>query len=143
MAIVMHGRAQKTLSEINVTPLVDVMLVLLIVFMITAPLMQQGVQVELPKAAATPLDQQQDQVILVITSDQRIMINENDILPKDLKSKLAAIYANKSTREIYVQADENVSYGFVARVMAELKRAGITKVGLVTEPPDSAHKLKK
>lgn len=125
-----------TLAEINVTPLVDVMLVLLIIFMVSAPLMTQGVQVDLPKAAAASLDDQQEQVVLVITRDKRLMINKNEFPAKGLRTKLAAIYQNKPTKEIFIQADQNVAYGFVAQVMAEVKRAGISKVGLVTEPPE-------
>lgn len=126
-----------TLAEINVTPLVDVMLVLLIIFMVSAPLMTQGVQVDLPKAAATSLDDQQEQVVLVVTRDKRLMINKNEISTKNLRAKLAAIYQNKPNKEIFIQADQNVAYGFVAQVMAEVKRAGISKVGLVTEPPEN------
>ena len=129
-------RTATSLSEINVTPLVDVMLVLLIVFMVTAPLMQQGVQVDLPKASGQALDDQQEQIVLVITSDKRIQINKNDIPYSGLGQKLAAIYQHKQNKEIFIQADQNVSYGFVAQVMAEVKRAGITKLGLVTEPPE-------
>lgn len=128
-------RSATALAEINVTPLVDVMLVLLIVFMISAPLMQQGVQVDLPKAAAAALDDQQEQIVLVIAGDRRLTINKNEIPVKQLRQKLAAIYENKQTREIFIQADQSVAYGFVAQVMAEVKRAGITKVGLVTEAP--------
>jgi biopolymer transport protein TolR len=124
-----------TLAEINVTPLVDVMLVLLIIFMVSAPLMQQGVQVDLPKAATTTLDDQQEQIVLVITRDRKLMINKNEIDRRELRAKLNAIYQNKTTREIFIQADQNVSYGYVAQTMADIKRAGITKVGLVTEPP--------
>ncbi len=128
-------RLQPTLAEINVTPLVDVMLVLLIVFMVAAPLMQQGVQVDLPKAASAPLDEQQESIVLVLTKDKQIVINKNEIPFKILRTKLAAIYQNKSKKEIFVQADQAVAYGFVAQVMSEIKQAGITKVGLVTEPP--------
>jgi biopolymer transport protein TolR len=131
-----HNRTQTALSEINVTPLVDVMLVLLIVFMITAPLMQQGVQVDLPKTTATSLDEQQEQIVLVITRDKQIQINKNEIPFRSLRTKLGAIYENKNTKEIFIQADQSVPYGFVAQVMAEVKRTGITKVGLVTEPAD-------
>lgn len=134
------SRSPTTLAEINVTPLVDVMLVLLIVFMISAPLMQQGVQVDLPKTSAQTLNEQPEHIILVITKDRHILINQNDIPAKNLKSKLAAIYANKTTREILIQADQAVSYGFVAQVMAAVKQAGITKVGLVTDP-NSVSKL--
>ena len=128
-------RTSATLSEINVTPLVDVMLVLLIVFMVSAPLMQQGVQVDLPKAAAQALDDQQDQIVLVITSEKKLMINKNEIRIREFRTKLAAIYQNKASKEIFIQADQDVPYGFVAQIMAEVKRAGVSKVGLVTEPP--------
>lgn len=130
------ARTSGNLAEINVTPLVDVMLVLLIVFMVSAPLMQQGIQVDLPKTKATSLDDQQEQLVLVIGADRSISINKNVIPRGNLRSKLAAIYQNKSTREIFIQADRSVSYGFVAEVMAEIKHAGITKVGLVTQPID-------
>ncbi|MBI3557237.1 MAG: protein TolR [Deltaproteobacteria bacterium] len=128
-------RTSATLSEINVTPLVDVMLVLLIVFMVSAPLMQQGVQVDLPKAAAQALDDQQDQIVLVITAEKKLLLNKNEIRPREFRTKLAAIYQNKTSKEIFIQADQDVPYGFVAQIMAEVKRAGISKVGLVTEPP--------
>ena len=126
--------ANISLAEINVTPLVDVMLVLLIVFMVSAPLMQQGVQVDLPKTTAASLDEQQEQMVLVVHKDKRITINQNEFGLRDLKVKLGAIYQNKSAKEIFIQADQSVAYGFVAQVMAEVKRAGIIKVGLVTEP---------
>ncbi len=126
-----------TLSEINVTPLVDVMLVLLIVFMISAPLMQQGIQVDLPKATAQALDQQDEQIVLVIHKNKRISINDNTLGVTGLSKKLAAIYENKKNREIFIQADQSVNYGFVAQVMAAVKKAGITKVGLVTDGSSS------
>ena len=130
-------RTANALSEINVTPLVDVMLVLLIVFMVSAPLMQQGVQVDLPKAAAPALDNQEDQIILVIARNRSLTINKNAIDYAGLERKLAAIYENKQSREIYIQADQSVPYGFVAQVMSKIKRAGISKVGLVTEAPST------
>ena len=129
-----NSRSNSTLSEINVTPLVDVMLVLLIVFMVSAPLMQQGIQVDLPKTAATTLNEPQEQIILVVTAEKKILINKNEIAMKNLRTKIAAIYENKQNKEIFIQADQNVSYGFIAQVMAEIKRAGITKLGLVTDP---------
>ncbi|MGE4234245.1 MAG: ExbD/TolR family protein [Bacteriovoracia bacterium] len=128
------NKTPTTLSEINVTPLVDVMLVLLIVFMVSAPLMQQGVQVDLPKTAAQPLDDQPEQIVLVITKEKKIMINEHELEFSTLKQKLPLIYEKKTNKEIYIQADQSVPYGFVAQVMAALKLSGITKVGLVTDP---------
>jgi biopolymer transport protein TolR len=103
------------------------------VFMISAPLMQQGVQVDLPKAQGQALDSQEEQMILVIHADKRITINQNTISSLGLTKKLAAIFETKQNKEIFIQADQGVNYGFVAQVMASVKRAGITKVGLVTD----------
>ena len=130
-----------TLAEINVTPLVDVMLVLLIVFMISAPLMQQGVQVDLPKANAGSLNDVPDQLLLVVTKARQILINGNAVHPGTLRSKLEAITPAKPDVQLFIQADEGVPYGFVAQVMAEAKQAKISRVGLVTEPGDAETRL--
>ncbi|HLE01456.1 MAG TPA: biopolymer transporter ExbD [Bdellovibrionota bacterium] len=130
-----------TLAEINVTPLVDVMLVLLIVFMISAPLMQQGVQVDLPKANAQSLTEVPDQVVLVINRSRQISINGNTIQSGLLRMKLDAISSVKPQVEIFIQADQSIPYGFIAQVMAEVKKARINRVGLVTEPGDPDLKL--
>jgi len=129
------------LAEINVTPLVDVMLVLLIVFMISAPLMQQGIQVDLPKASAQTLNDTPDQVILVINKSRQIIMNDKKIPQGSLRPRLEAIAAAKPNVEVYIQGDQGVPYGFVAQVMAEVKRAKIIRVGLVTEPGDPNTKL--
>jgi biopolymer transport protein TolR len=134
MAFSPNKKSQNTLSEINVTPLVDVMLVLLVVFMISAPLMQQGVQVDLPKTSGQTLDEQSEPIVLVVHKDKTLSINKNNFSLENLSQKLSAIYETKSKKEIFIQADQSVNYGFVAQVMAEVKRAGITKVGLVTDP---------
>lgn len=123
-----------TLAEINVTPLVDVMLVLLIVFMVSAPLMQQGISVELPKANAESLSETPDQLVLVVKKSRQILINGNQIPPGTLRTKLEAISAAKPDIPVFVQADQNVAYGFVAQIMAELKQANLHHIGLVTEP---------
>lgn len=130
-----------TLAEINVTPLVDVMLVLLIVFMISAPLMQQGIQVDLPKANAGAMTEVPDQLVLMINKSRQIMISEHVIPSGTLAKKLEAIVAAKPKVEVVIQADQNVNYGYIAQVMAEVKRAGIGRVGLVTEPGDTHTKL--
>ena len=130
-----------TLSEINVTPLVDVMLVLLIVFMISAPLMQQGVQVDLPKANAGSLTEVPDQLVLVVNKSHQISINGNTIASGTLRSRLEAISAVKPQVEVFIQADQTVPYGFIAQVMAEVKKARISRVGLVTEPGDPNQKI--
>ena len=136
------GRAvPTTLAEINVTPLVDVMLVLLIVFMISAPLMQQGIQVDLPKANAASLSEVPDQLVLVVTRSKQISINGNSVEQGTLRPKLEAVVSAKPTVEVVIQADQTVPYGFIAQVMAEVKRARINRVVLVTEPGDPAYKL--
>ena len=129
------------LSEINVTPLVDVMLVLLIIFMISAPLMQQGIHVDLPKANAGTLNEIPDQLILSIDKSRQISIAARPVQSGTLQTKLEAIVAAKPKIEVVIQADQNVSYGYVARVMAEVKKAGINRVGLATQPGDSQARL--
>lgn len=130
-----------TLAEINVTPLVDVMLVLLIVFMISAPLMQQGISVDLPKANANSLHEVPNQIVLVITKGRQIQMNGHLIEPSSLQTRLSAITNVKPDAEVFIQADQGVPYGFVAQVMAEVKRARISRVGLVTEPGDPNFRL--
>lgn len=130
-----------SLAEINVTPLVDVMLVLLIVFMISAPLMQQGIQVDLPKANSTVLNDVPEQLVLVVDKSRRISIADHTIQAGTLSKRLVAIAQAKPGVEVLIQADQNLSYGTIAQVMAEVKRAGITRVGLITEPTQSKFNL--
>lgn len=136
-----NSRVPTALAEINVTPLVDVMLVLLIVFMVSAPLMQQGIQVDLPKANAGSLSEIPDQLVLVIHSDRRISINGNTVASGGLFTKLQAMAEAKPNIEVVIQGDAGVPYGFVAQVMAEVKRARIHRVGLATAPGDPRSKL--
>jgi biopolymer transport protein TolR len=130
-----------SLAEINVTPLVDVMLVLLIVFMISAPLMQQGVQVDLPKANAGSLNEVPDQLVLVVNKAHEVTINGNSIAAGTLRAKLEGVAQVKPDVEVFIQADQNVPYGFIAQVMAEVKQAKINRVGMVTLPADPSFKL--
>lgn len=125
-----------SLSDINVTPLVDVMLVLLIVFMISAPLMQQGVQVDLPKTDASSLSEQEQQIVLVIKRNKRIFINKEKISTSKLRTKLRYIFKQRKKKEIFIQADQYVNYGFVADVMSLAQRAGVHRIGLVTMPKE-------
>ncbi|MCC6620767.1 MAG: ExbD/TolR family protein [Deltaproteobacteria bacterium] len=122
-------------AEINVTPLVDVMLVLLIVFMVASPMMQTGVAVDLPKASAAPIEQK-EKITLTISIDaaQRIIIEGNAIPPKDLQKVMKARLDAEPKLEVNVEADSKIEYGFVAQVMAVIRGVGISKVGLVTQP---------
>lgn len=121
------------LSEINVTPMVDVMLVLLIIFMVSAPLMQQGIQVDLPKTKSPSLSDQEKPMILVLNKEGQPEINGARIAG-NLTEKLKAIYEKRGKKEIYIQADKAIPYGTVATIMAQVQAAGIIRIGLVTEP---------
>jgi biopolymer transport protein TolR len=125
---------QDLISDINVTPLVDVMLVLLIIFMVTAPMMTHGVKVDLPTTESKSIKTQEDPLILSITTKRDIFIENYKVELGDLKGKLNKIFANRAAKEILLQADKNVPYGFVMTVMSQVKEAGITKVGMITEP---------
>src|SRR5436189_320 len=127
--------ANDAISQINVTPLVDVMLVLLIIFMVTAPILQQGVSVDLPKVAAGPLAGQEEQLVVNVGKAGQLFLNDTPLTPEQLTTKLAAIAAARPDRQLYVRADQAVSYGQVMRVMGAVHDAGLTRVGLVTEPP--------
>jgi biopolymer transport protein TolR len=125
-----------TMSEINVTPLVDVMLVLLIIFMITAPLMQQGVEIDLPQTQADILDtKDQDLFLLSLTKDRKIYIGKTEIPREKLETILEFNEKLKKDKKIDFAADRSLDYGFVVDVMAALRRAGIEQVGMLTEPP--------
>lgn len=127
-------KSRMALSEINVTPLVDVMLVLLIIFMVTTPLLHQGIDVDLPKTSPSGVEVSEDPFILVIDQHQNITVAKQKIALADLKTKLKAIFENKKNKQVYIQADRKVDYGTVAEVMAEIKSAGIFNIGLVTIP---------
>lgn len=135
------GTTVSALVEINVTPLVDVMLVLLIIFMVCAPMMQQGVQVDLPKANAGTLNETPEQIVLVVTKNRDIKMNGTTLPSGTLRQRLEGIQSAKPNVEVFIQADQNVPYGFIAQVMAEVKKAKISRVGLVTDPGDPNLKL--
>jgi biopolymer transport protein TolR len=122
------------MSDINVTPLVDVMLVLLIIFMVTAPLIQQGIAVDLPKTRAPSIDVKADRVVLTITRDQKIFLGEAEIPYAQLRAKVIDNLKLKTDREIYLHADRSLPYGFVVDVMAIMKEAGVQTLGMVTDP---------
>jgi biopolymer transport protein TolR len=125
------NRDRNVLSEINVTPFVDVMLVLLVIFMVTAPLLQQGIDVNLPKAKGRDLPPE-ERVTLVIKKGGIIYMNENPVSITQMGRKLKAI--SKLNPNVYLKADKDVPYGFVVEVMGEIKEAGIEKLGMITEP---------
>jgi len=127
-------------AEINVVPYIDVMLVLLIVFMITAPLLMQGVKVELPQASASPMDKDEEPLIVSIKPDGSLYINlgENEkqaVSIEVVKQQVSAVLKNKPQTAVLVWGDRNVAYGKVVTLMADLQSAGAESVGLVTEPP--------
>lgn len=136
------GDHNKLMSDINVTPFVDVMLVLLIIFMVTAPMMMQGVDVSLPKTTSEPLSPKEDHIVINIDSNNQVYINDYYVTLDFLKEKLIKIFEGRTDREIYLRADKGIPYGVVVRVMSEIKEAGINKVGLVTEPIVDGNKKK-
>ncbi len=125
-----------TMAEINITPLVDVMLVLLIIFMITAPLMMEGIKVDLPSATTQAIKTEKDEVVLTISKEQELFL-QGDKTPYNivnLGDKLAEIYKDKSKKDIFLRASKTIPYGIVVQVMAACKNAGIERVGMITEP---------
>ena len=128
------GNSSQLMSDINVTPFVDVMLVLLIIFMVTAPMMMQGVDVSLPEATAEPLESEKEHLIITIDTKNQVFINDFQVSVDGLGEKLKKILEGRSDREVFLKADKDISYGTVVQVMAEVKGAGVEKLGMVTEP---------
>ena len=142
------GKHSELMSDINVTPLVDVMLVLLIIFMVTAPMMIQGLNVDLPEATAKPLDSEMEHLVITINKDKQFYINDFEVTVEFLGEKLQKILQGRSDRDVYLKADKNIPYGIVVQVMAEIKGAGVEQLGMITEPADiekirNAQKTKK
>ena len=128
------SNGKRFMSDINVTPLVDVMLVLLIIFMVTAPMMMEGVEVNLPQTTAKSIKTREDPLILTINKKGEIFLEDRLIKLEDLEAKVKTISKYRSGTEVLLRADREVPYGFVIQVIAEVKRAGIDKLGMVTEP---------
>jgi len=132
-----NGRdAKRFMSDINVTPFVDVMLVLLIIFMVTAPMMMQGVEVNLPKTTTKHIKTREDPLILTVNKKKEISIENYQISLEDLESKLQKILKYRREKEVLLKADRDLPYGFVIKVIAGVKKAGIDKLGMITEPLD-------
>jgi len=130
-----QGDDQSSLmSQINVTPFVDVMLVLLIIFMVTAPMMMEGINVTLPEASSKPLALEKKPLVISINPDNKIFISNFNVTIENLGEKLIKILDGKTNREVFLKADKNISYGMVVRVMSEIKGAGIENLGMVTLP---------
>jgi biopolymer transport protein TolR len=136
MAMNQKGNNKTFMSDINVTPLVDVMLVLLIIFMVTAPMMMQGVEVNLPKTTTKNIKTQDEPLMLTVNKKKEIFIERHRIELDSLEPKIKKIFENRNSKEILLRADKDVPYGFVIEVVAGVKRAGIDKLGMVTEPLD-------
>ena len=126
--------SRRLMSEINVTPFVDVMLVLLIIFMVTAPMMMQGVDVNLPHTKTQPIASEEERLVISITGKREIYLNEYKISLDTLQRKLQTIYQNRPDRAVFLRADETLPYGFVMEVMAAVRQSGMTRIGMVTEP---------
>ena len=127
------GSSRRAMTDINVTPLVDVMLVLLIIFMVTAPLIQSGVKVELPRASAQQMEHSEEKLVLTITRDRRIYLANVEISFADLEAKLSTNARIQKDKELYLHADRSLPYGQVVEVMAMARRAGIESLGMITE----------
>jgi biopolymer transport protein TolR len=128
-----RGRRLSGLNEINVTPLIDVMLVLLVIFMVTAPLLTTGVQVDLPKAKSAPMQADDTKLLVIVTRDEQVFLGKDDITGA-VDEKLGSNARLKEEKELYIQADENVKYGAVLRVMAAARAGGAEKLGMITDP---------
>ena len=132
----MGTNSDRLMSDINVTPFVDVMLVLLIIFMVTAPMMMQGVEVNLPQTTAKNIKSQEDPLILTVDKNMEISLEKHVIKLEELEDKLKSIFKYRRDKEVLLRADKDVPYGFVIKVVAGAKRAGIDKLGMITEPID-------
>jgi len=126
-------------SEINVTPMVDVMLVLLIIFMVTAPMMTQGLDVDLPETTAKSLRQNEDPLIVTLDKTGKITLGKIEVGEALLRQQLEKLYGENSEQPIFLKADKNVAYGVVVNIMAEIKAAGFEKLGMITEPKEATN----
>ena len=123
-----------SLSEINVVPFIDIMLVLLVIFMVTAPIIQQGVQVNLPQAKAGAITGSEELLVVTIAKNGKVYLNDNAMSLDELGKKLRAIRKLQADKQVYLRADQDVRYGLVMKTIAEIKQAGIERLGMVTRP---------
>lgn len=130
----MTGQKTRLMSEINVTPFVDVMLVLLVIFMVTAPMMTSGVKVDVPQTTHERMDIDSRSLVVSVDADRQVTINEFRLASEELATQLPRILESKQADEVYLKADRSLPYGFVMSVMASIREAGVEKIGMVTEP---------
>jgi biopolymer transport protein TolR len=130
------GESGQSISDINVTPLVDVMLVLLVIFMVTAPILQQGVAVNLPQASGDALPADEQQLVVSIDPQGRVFLNDKQYTSERLQAELTQLASIDPKRRLYVRADAGVPYGQVIETLAAVRQAGLSRVGLITEPPE-------
>jgi biopolymer transport protein TolR len=145
MAFSLNRSNRAPMADINVTPLVDVMLVLLIIFMVTAPMLQEGVSVELPSAKGEPIEkaQQHDEVIISVSGPGSIFVNDKAVSEDQLASTIIEATKDKPNREVFLRADKTVPYGVVVRIMSSLKTAGVSNLGMITTPEEGSSKSVK
>jgi biopolymer transport protein TolR len=134
MAVRRASHGGREISDINVTPFVDVMLVLLVIFMVTAPLMQQGIDVELPRTTTQPIRLEQEPLVLTVRKDGKAFLGRQEIALAELQAKLVAVFGARGDKELFLRADREAPYGVVVKAMAAARGAGATKLGIVTEP---------
>lgn len=127
---------QQPFADINITPMVDVMLVLLIIFMVAAPMMTTGVTVDLPKSSASAVAGQDEPLSVSVTADGKVYVQKTPVAVKDLQVKLKAIVGAKKETRVFVRGDKNVDYGRIMQVVSEVNAAGLSKVALITDAPD-------
>jgi len=126
-------RIAPSLAEINIIPLVDVVLVLLLIFMLTAPMMYRGIDVNLPRAAAKPTAVE-ERMVLTVTKDRQLYLNDKAVVPGGLEQQLRQAFTSRTDKTLYLKADAALSYGVVVETMDQVRRAGIERLGMVTEP---------